>query len=310
MKNVLKALIIAAFLTAFASAALAQDTGAAAAAPQAGPCTTEADAKAALYQKFLGDYRGTPERQKVASDTGKEYLSKYGSCPDETDKKIATFVQGWVTKYDKAVRDFACTDAYNKKDYAKAFQACQAIISAEPDNLDTVLLLARAGYANVSSPTPNTALNADAIRMTRRAIDMIEANKAPTKWDPFPSKDEALGFLYYAQGVFARETSPADAAAAFIKAAQSNSTFAKESSTYTYLATIYRTTEFKKLVADYQAAFPPGAPIPDEKKPQYDQMYAQINKVQDRIIDSYARAVALLKADPKADQARLKAFRS
>jgi hypothetical protein len=310
MKNVLRALIIAAFLTALASAALAQDTGAAAAAatPQAGPCTTEADAKAALYQKFLADYKGTPERQKVASDTGKEYLSKYGPCPDESDKKIASFVQGWVTKYDKAVRDFACTDAFNKKDYAKAFQACQVIISAEPDNLDTVLLLARAGYASVSSTPPNTSLNADAARMTRRAIDMIQANKAPTKWDPFPSKDEALGFLYYAQGVFTRETSPADAAASFIKAAQSNSTFAKESSTYTYLATLYRATELKKLVADYQAAFPPNVPIPDEKKPQYDQMYKQIGKVQDRIIDAYARAVALMKADPKADQTRLKAL--
>ena len=311
MKNVLRVLIVAAFVTVFASAAFAQDAGATAtpqATPQAGPCTTEADAKAALYKKFLDNYRGSPDQQKLASDTGKEYLAKYGSCPDESDTKIAAFIKGWSVKYDKAVRDFACSDAYNKKDYAKAFQACQAVLTAEPDNLDTVLLLARAGYANVSSATPNTALNADAIRMTRRAIDMIEANKAPTKWDPFPGKDEALGFLYYAQGVFTRETSPADAAAAFIKAAQSKSTFAKESSTYTYLATIYRTTELKKLIADYQAAFPPGVPIPDEKKPQYDQMYKQIGKVQDRIIDAYARAVAIMKADPKADQVRLKAL--
>ena len=300
MKNVLRVLIVAAFVTAFATAAFAQDAGGGTAA-QASPCTTDAEAKAALYKKFLDNYKGTPDQQKAAADTGKEYITKYGTCPDEGDKKIATFIQNWVTKYDKAVRDFACTDAFNKKNYAGAFQSCQAILSEQPDNIDTVLLLARAGYANVTSPTPNKALNADAARMARRAVELIESGKAPSKWDPFPSKDEALGFLYYSQGVFTQETSPADSSAAFIKAAQSNSLFKNEASTYTYLANIYETNELKKLVADYMAAFPPGAPIPDEKKPQYDQMVVQISKVQDRIIDAYARAAAIMKADPKAD---------
>jgi hypothetical protein len=300
MKNVLRVLIVAAFVTVFATAAFAQDAGGGTAA-QASPCTTDVEAKAALYKKFLDNYKGTPDQQKTADDTGKEYLSKYGTCPDEGDKKIATFIQNWVTKYDKAVRDFACTDAFNKKDYARTFQACQVILNEKPDDIDTVLLLARAGYANVTSPTPNKALNADAARMARRAVELIESGKAPSKWDPFPSKDEALGFLYYSQGVYTQETSPADSSAAFIKAAQSNSLFKNEASTYTYLANIYETNELKKLVADYMAAFPTGVPIPDEKKPQYDQMVAQISKVQDRIIDAYARAAAIMKADPKAD---------
>jgi hypothetical protein len=306
MKNVLRVLIVAAFVTAFASATFAQDAGGGTAA-QASPCTTDAEAKAALYKKFLDNYKGSPDQQKTAADTGKEYLSKYGTCPDEGDKKITSFIQNWVTKYDKAVRDFACTDAFNKKNYAGTFQACQAILNEQPDNIDIVLLMARAGYANVTSPTPNKALNADAARMARRAVELIESGKAPAKWDPFPSKDEALGFLYYSQGVFTQETSPADAAAAFIKAAQSNSLFKNEASTYTYLATIYETTELKKLVDQYTAAFPPGNPIPDEKKAQYDQMVAQISKVQDRIIDAYARAAFIMNNDPKADAARKKA---
>src|ERR687890_1044251 len=113
MKNVLRFLIVAAFLTAFALPALAQDAAAppaATPAAQAGPCTTEVDAKAAMYQKFLANYKGTPDQQKTAADTGKEYLSKYGSCPDEGDKKIASFIQNWVSKYDAAVEEFACTD--------------------------------------------------------------------------------------------------------------------------------------------------------------------------------------------------------
>src|ERR1051325_5198113 len=104
MKNVLKVLIVAAFVAVFALPAFAQDT--AGQSQAAGPCTTEAEAKAALYQKFLANYKGTPDQQKVAYDTGKEYISKYGACPDEGDKKIASFIQNWTTKYDKAVRDF------------------------------------------------------------------------------------------------------------------------------------------------------------------------------------------------------------
>ena len=307
MTNVLRFMIVAAFVASFSTAALAQTPAAAATPAQAGPCTTEADAKAALYKKFLDNYKGTPDQQKTAAETGKDYLSKYGSCTEEGDTKIASFIKGWVGKYEVAVRNFNCTDAFNKKDYARTFEACRIVLNAEPENLDTVLLMARAGYANVTLATPNKALNAEALRTARQAVSMIEANKAPTKWDPFPSKDEALGFLYYSQGVFAQETDPAAASAAFIKAAQSNSTFKQESSTYTYLANIYETNELKKLVDAYTAAFPPGNPIPDEKKAQYDEMFLQISKVQDRIIDAYARAYAILKADPKADQARTKA---
>ena len=302
MKNVLRFLIVAAFVTAFAGAAFAQD--AAATPAQAGPCTTEADAKAALYKKFLDNYKGTPDQQKVAADTGKEYLSKYGACTDEGDKKIAAFIQGWVGKYEVAVRNFNCTDAFNKKDYTRTFEACRVVLNAEPDNIDTVLLLARAGYANTSSATANKGLNPEALRMARRAVELIESGKNPAKWEPFPNKDEALGFLYYEQGVLAQDTDPAAATAAFIKAAQSSSSFKNESSTYTYLANIYETTELKKLVADYTTAFPPGQSIPDEKKAQYDQMFAQINKVQDRIIDAYARAAAIMNNDPKTPAAQ------
>jgi hypothetical protein len=312
MKNVLRFLIVATFVTAFATAAFAQDaaaTPAAATPAQASPCTTDADAKAALYDKFLKSYKGTPDQQKMASETGKEYISKYGTCPDESDNKIAAFIQGWISKYDVAVRNFNCKDAFNKKEYARAFEACRVVLNAEPENLDTVLLLVGAGYANAASATPNASLNPEALRMMRRAAELIDAGKTPTKWEtPFTNKQEALGFLYYAQGFLTTETSPADAATAFIKAAQSNSSWAREASTYTFLASIYETNELKKLVDVYTATFPPGNPIPDEKKAQYDQMFLQISKVQDRIIDAYARAYAVLKADPKADAARTKAI--
>lgn len=299
MKNVLRLLILAAAVASFTLPAFAQDTPSGSAASV---CTTEADAKAALYKKFLDNYKGTPEQQKTANETGKEYMGKYGTCPDESDKKIATFIQNWNTKYEKAVRDFACTDSFDKKDFAKAFEACRVILAAEPDNISTVLLLAQAGYFNATATPPSTvnkALNADAARMARRAIELIESGKAPDKWDPFPSRDQAIGFLYFTLGLVTQETSPTDATAAYIKAAQTNSTFKATPSTYINLGNIYLTTEMKKLADEYTAAFPPGIPIPDEKKAQSDQMLAQITKVQDRIIDAFARAVAAMGTDPK-----------
>lgn len=304
MKNVLRVLIVAAFVTAFATAALAQDAAATPAA-QAGPCG-EVDAKAALYGKFRENFKGTPDQQKVAYDAGKEYLSKYGACTGESDVPIITYVKNWVTKYEAAVEEFACNDAFNKKDYAGTFRACQVILTKQPDNIDKVLLLARAGYLNATTPTPNKGLYPDSARMARHAAELIEAGTVPADWKPFPNKDEALGFLYYAQGVFTYDTDPTAAVAAFVKAAQSNSIYKNEASTYIYIANVYELNELTKLVNDYKTAFPPNVPIPDEKKPQYDQMIAQIGRVQDRIIDSLARAVALMKADPKADQAKLK----
>lgn len=297
MKNVLRLLTLAAAIASFTLPALAQDTTGGAAAS---PCTAEVDAKAALYQKFLANYKGNPEQQKTASEIGKEYLGKYGTCPDEADKKIAEFIQNWVGKYDKAVRDFECTSSFDKKDYQKTFQVCGAILNEQPDNVGYALLLSRAGYANMINGGPNIkSLNPEAARITRRTLDLIQSGKSPDKWTPFANKDEAIGFLYYTLGLVTADTSPADASTAFIKAAQTNSLFKRDPSTFIQLGTLYETNDLKKLVDEYGAAFPSGVAIPDEKKPQYDQMLARIGTVQDRIIDAYARAAALMGNDPK-----------
>jgi hypothetical protein len=296
MKNVLRLLILAAAVATFSLPAIAQDTTGGAASP----CTAEAEAKAALYQKFLAEYKGSPEQQKSAADTGKEYLSKYGTCPDPGDQKIAAFIQNWVNKYEKATLYYNFTQSFDNKDYAKTFELGRTILNAEPENLEAILLMARAGFANAAPGGPNNkSLNPEAVRMARRATELIESGKAPAKWDPFPSKDEALGFLQYTIGLASAETSPADASAAYIKAAQSNSAFKREPSTYTQLANVYESTELKKLVDEYAATFPQGKEITEDLKPKYEQMLVQIGKVQDRIVDAYARAVALMNADAK-----------
>jgi hypothetical protein len=309
MKNVLRLLILAAAVATFTLPAIAQDTQTGAAAS---PCTTEAEAKLALYQKFLADYKGTPDKQKAAHDTGKDYLSKYGTCPDDSDKKIAAFIQGWVAKYEKAALWYEFTSSFDNKDYAKTFELGRTILNNEPENVDAVLLMAQAGLANALPGGPNNkSLNPETARIARRAIELIESGKAPAKWSqPFTNRDEALAVLQYAIGLVSVETSPADASAAFIKVAQSNSTFKSQPGTYTQLASLYEATELKKLVDDYKVAFPEGKEITDDLKPKYEQMLVQIGKVQDRIIDTLARAVSIMNADPKYNSdAKLVAFK-
>ena len=206
------------------------------------------------------------------------------------------------------VRKFDCRTAAHKQQWTRAFEVCRVLADEDPESAEWPLLLALAGYANLTSGANLTSvtggshdksLNAEAAKMAQRAVELIEAGKALPYWDPFASRDEAIGFLYYAQGVFLFESAPADAANAFLKAAQSNSSFKREATTYGYLASLYEMNELQQLIARYQKNFAPPEPIP--RKSQYDEAIVGINKTVDRVIDGYARALAILNSNPQAD---------
>jgi len=268
-------------------------------------CDNEASAKVALYQKFLANYKSTGEEQKRADEFANEYISRYGSCPDEGDEKVAQFIRKWLALYAKSVREFDCRRSVYQRQWTKAFEACQVVANENPESTEWPLLLTLAGYANLTSGANATSgsreksLNVEAAKMARRAVELIEAGKVLPNWNPFASRDEAIGFLHYSQGVFLFESAPADAAAAFLKAAQSNSSFRCEATTYGYLASLYEMNELQQLIAGYRKNFAPPEPVPP--KSQYDEALAGINKTLDRVIDGYARALAILNSNPQAD---------
>ncbi len=289
MKNAYRLLALAALATVFALPAYAQDAAATpAATPAAGPCTTEAEAKAATYQKFLASYKGTPEQQKAASETGKEYLGKYGTCPDPADQKITTFIQNWVNKYDAASADFAFTKAVNENP-SQAFQLSRAALEKNPDNLKIYLQLVAAGLKSAQSG--NKSLNADAANAARKALTLLEQGKTSDIWLPFTSQQEATPGLNYYLGFFTLENSPAEAANYLRKAAQSTSSYAKEPTTYDFLAAAYINSELKTLAAEYKSKYEG-----KEETPESAALFNKIYAVLDRIIDAYARSVALTPA--------------
>ncbi|MDQ3746851.1 MAG: hypothetical protein M3444_20975 [Acidobacteriota bacterium] len=287
MKNVLRFLIIAALASAFALPAFAQSTQP---TPAAGPCS-EAEAQAALYQKFRDNFRGTPDKQKVAYEAGKEYLAKYGNCPDDAAKQITAYVQNWVTKYEAATVEFNCTDAVNKNP-KQAYQACEQLRAKNPDDLKVYLMLVAAGVKNYT--TGDKSMNAQTVQTARRALDLIGQGKTADSYAPFNNQQEATAGLNYYIGVFTFDTDPDTASAALLKVAQSGSSFGKEPSTFQYLGLAYYNGEFKKLAQEYKDKCEG-----KEATPECDQLFARVNQVLDRVIDAYARAVALAGNQPK-----------
>lgn len=295
MKNVLRLLVFAALVTVFALPSYAQDA-AAAQTPAASPCTAEAEAKGALYQKFLASYKGTPEQQKAASETGKEYVSKYGTCPDEADRKVTTFIQNWVKKYDAATAEFNCTKAANENP-AEAFNACAPLLAASPDNLKLRLALVGAGIK--SNQSGSKTLNARAAAEARTALQLIESGKTSDTWAPFASQQDVPSGLRYYIAAWSFDTAPEEAATQLLKVAQSNSVFAKEAATFQLLGASYYNGEFKKLADEYKTKYENQPETPESAA-----LFARINVVLDRIIDAYARAVALSAGKPQQAQLR------
>jgi hypothetical protein len=69
------------------------------------PCD-DLEAKAKLYRVFLYYHKGDAEAHKSAYEAGKEYVSKYESCPKESDKNVIEYIRKWVSRYEAAVREW------------------------------------------------------------------------------------------------------------------------------------------------------------------------------------------------------------
>jgi hypothetical protein len=285
-------MVFTALVTVFALPSYAQD--AAAQTPAAGPCTTDADAKAALYKKFTDNFKGSPDQQKTAYDTGKEYLGKYGTCPDAGDKQIADYIQKWVGKYEEAALVFNCQKAANETP-AQAFEACKAWIAAKPDDLRPHLALVGAGIKAYTNK--DNSLNARAAAEARTVLQMIEAGKTTTTWAPFTNQQDAPGGLRYYLAAWSLETNPEESATQLLKIAQSGSTVAKEPATFQLLGAAIYNGDVKKLADQYKAQCEG-----KDATTECDILLNKINYALDRVIDSYARTVALSNANPKYAQ--------
>ena len=280
MKVFVKGLVLSALLTfslaAFGSVAIAQET--------------DDPAKIAIYKQFVDNRIPNPT---AAYQAARDYLQKYTKDKDQ----YTDYLTKWVAAYERDERKRKLPGFINEKNFAEAYATGAKILADEPDYLRAQIDLGYAGY--LASSAKVETYNTQALAYAKKAIQSIEAGKAPTEWAPFKGKDDTLAYLNYAVGYLTLKTNPAEAIDSLLKAAQYESEIKKTPSTYYFLAVAYESGPYKTQSTAYQTEF--------ANKPETPASKAALEKLgvlMDRIIDAYARAIAAAGTDPKTEASR------
>ncbi|HEV8428572.1 MAG TPA: hypothetical protein VGQ41_11790 [Pyrinomonadaceae bacterium] len=251
---------------------------------------TDDPAKIAIYQRFVDNRVPNPA---AAYQAARDYLQKYNKDKDQ----YTDYLTKWTAAYERDERKRNLPGYINEKKFTEAYSTGAKILADEPNYLRAQIDLGYAGYLAASAK--NEQFNSTALDYARKAIQAIESGKAPSEWAPFKGKDDTLAYLNYAVGYLTLKTSPDQAIDSLLKAAQYDSDIKKTPSTYYFLAVAYESGPYKTLSAAYQKDFADKPETPASKA-----ALEKLNIVMDRIIDSYARAIAAAGTDPKTEQSR------
>lgn len=251
------------------------------------PCSAEG--KDALYQSFL---KNRKDDQPKAFEDAKKYLACPAGEVTEAQQKIIDYLKKWSKAYEEGSRKINFTKLlYNDKKYPEAYALGKEILAAEPDNLAVLVHLGANGY--LVAPLKNPQLNAEALEDARKALQALDSGKTIEDWQPLAGKDVAVAYLNFTIGALTLEKEPANALKNLIKAAQFETPLKKSPFTYAYIAGAYETGPYAKQSEEYKTMYSGKDETPESKL-----ALANINQIVDRMIDGYARAVALAASDP------------
>jgi tetratricopeptide (TPR) repeat protein len=262
---------------------------------------TDDEFKVATYKKFMDNYDRNPV---VAYQAARDYMARY----NKEDDQYTRYLKAWIAAYEedeknrrmaaeRADREQQLLGSFTQKDFAKAYGLAKQVLADNPDNVKVLIAL---GYEGViASEARNEAFNSEAANYAQKAIQLIESGKTPDNWEPFKNKEDVLASLYYAVGFYYLKPKPESSISNFIKAAQIDSDRKSATSTYYYLALAYQNGPYKRLSDDFSKRFA-NQPESPESKAALD----AINKVVDKMIDAYARAVALAGNDAQQQSAK------
>jgi hypothetical protein len=248
------------------------------------------EAKDALYQSFLKNLKAD---QAKAYDDAKKYLA----CPasgevTEAQQKIIDYLKVFVGKYEAATKKTAYrVKIYNEKKYAEGYAMGKEILQTEPENLQVLVDLGTNAY--LLPPLKNDQLTAEGLGYAQKALQLLDSGKTLESWEPLGSKDIAVAYLNYSIGALTVEKDPSTALKSLLKAAQFETPLKKSPYTYAFIAGAYETGPYAKMSEEYKRLYQGKDETPESKL-----MLANINQLVDRMIDGYARAVALAASDP------------
>src|ERR1051325_8696859 len=275
---------------------------------QAQPRTTGDDQethdefKVTTYKRFVDNREPNPA---TAYQAAREYMAKYG----KEDDQYTRYLRQWIAAYEedervrrlaaeKADREQQLLGSFTQKDFARAYGLAKQVLADDPENVKVLIALGYEGLI-ASTEARNETFNSEALKYAQKAAQLIETGKSPDSWSPFKNRDDVLASLYYAVGFYTLKTAPETSVANFYKATQIDSDRRKAASTYYYLAAAYQNGPYKRLSDDYSKRFG-NQPETMESKAALE----NVNKVLDKIIDAYARAVALAGSDPQQQAAK------
>lgn len=248
------------------------------------------DAKSALYASFLENRQND---QPKAYEAAKKYLACPAGTPTEDQQKIISYLTRWTKAYEEGKRKNDLTESlYNKKNYEEAFKLGREILAAEPEYVKGLVDLGANGY--LVAPLKNEQLTAEAVQYARKALQLLDSGKTLEDWGPLQNKDVATAYLNYTIGSLTVEKDPSGALKNLIKSAQFETPLKKSAFTYALIAGAYETGPYAKQSAEYQEKYQGKDETPESKL-----ALANINQLVDRMVDGYARAVALAGSDAK-----------
>lgn len=252
------------------------------------------EAKDALYASFL---KNRKDDQAKAYDDAKKYLACPAGEVTEAQQKIIDYLKKWVTAYEKGMRMVRLIQfLYTDTKYPEAYAIGKEILADEPDNLKVLVHLGANGY--LLTPN-NAALAAESGGYAKRALQALEAGQTVDDYAPLANRDVAVAYLNYTIGTQALQSDPGTALKHLLKAAQFETPLKKSPYTYAYIAGAYETGPYDKQSKLYKETYSGKDETPESKL-----ALANINQLVDRMIDAYARAVALAGSDPKVAAAK------
>jgi hypothetical protein len=266
------------------------------------PVITDDETKVNVYKRFWDNRLPNPA---AAYEAAREYMRLYNKEDDQYTK----YLKDWIAAYEedqrvlrlnaeRADREQQLLGSFSEKNYTRAYGLAKQVLADDPNNVRVLIAL---GYGAVAASTEarNETFNAEAAKHAAKAITLIGSGKTPETWAPFKGKDDVLGSLHYALGFYALKTNPEVAIPSFITAAQVDADRRNSPTTYSVLALAYQNGPYKRLSDDYGKRFANQPETPESKA-----AIEKINKVVDRIIDAYARAVALAGTNPQNQAAK------
>ena len=248
---------------------------------------TEDEFKVTTYKRFVENREPNPG---AAYQAAKEYMARY----NKEDDQYTRYLKQWISYYEKDERqDTLLRSIYGEKNYAAGFGLAKQVLTDDPEDVKALIALGYGGYLATTN-AKNETFNADSVRYAQKAIQLIESGKTPDAWEPFKSREDALASLNFAIGFIDLKPRPEEAIGRFVKVTQIDSDLKKTPSTFYLLAVAYEQGPYKRLSADYTKRFANQPETPESKT-----AIETLNKVMDRIVDAYARAVALAGTDPQ-----------